>query len=356
MKSSIQTLVILLCAGTLLSCSPDNSSSQFNNTNNTNNINNTNNQVCLDGIMQCVNNVIQKCVDAQWTNDTICGMGDEPPICDYNFGSPRCAYCQSGGTTCGDNNSIYSCDSTGNVGALVSACDSAAGEDCVEVNGTAACDSPCLRASATKSYRGCDYWAVTSANSLLSSVFDNNFALVVDNSNDAEVTVNMDGPAIAMTEVIEPHTLRVFQVPFTTEIKYASAGDTLQSGIYRKSGGSGAIHITTSLPITLYQFSPYDFTIGGTFSYTNDASLSLPTAVLSTNYLLMSRPTWARHSSSGIGPNDDTLSPGFSVIVGTEDNTTVNVSSSAHVAAGPEVSALSPGTSGQYQLNKGDVL
>jgi hypothetical protein len=86
-------------------------------------------------------------------------------------------------------------------------------------------------------------------------------------------------------------------------IRMANSSDglsNLQSGIYRAASNQGAFHIQTSLPVTVYQFSPYDFTIGGTNSYSNDASLLLPATVLSGNYMVMGRPPWCFPTGSTI--------------------------------------------------------
>ncbi|MBU1536640.1 IgGFc-binding protein, partial [Myxococcota bacterium] len=110
-----------------------------------------------------------------------------------------------------------------------------------------------------------------------------------------------------------------------------------------------------TLPVTVYQFTPYDYELGGTYSYTNDASLVIPTAVLSSNYIIMSRPTLVTEVDE-LFSTSDYASPGFVVVVATADNTQVEVKSSAYTAAGDGVSALSPGGIMTYQLNKGDVL
>ena len=348
-------LLTLLGVLGISACGPDSSNnSTFNNENN-NNTSNNNNAVCNEGQRVCFNNIIQLCQDGLWVNEVSCGVGSQPPICDDNGGSPICANCVSGGTTCGDDNNVHQCTADGNVGLVTLECDSALGEQCLEANGVANCDSPCLRAASNKSYRGCDYWVVSTANGQLDPAFDNNFAVVIDNGNEAPAHVTMSGPGVNVNEEIPAHTLRVFTLPFNQDIKMAgtsSVGDPLQSGLYRASNGSGAVHVTTTLPVTVCQFNPCDYETGGTYSYSNDASLVMPSAVLSSNYIVMSRSTM----SLGDGFMSELSSPGFVTIVATADNTTVQVSSSAYTAAGSGVGALTPGGQMSYQLNAGDVL
>ncbi len=328
-------------------CNPDKPKKNYNAING---FNQQNNQYCITGSRRCFGNVLQRCENREWMNDTICGMGEyaDLPACDP--GNLACQECISGMTTCGTDNNVRTCTSSGTVGLVVTECDSAEGEQCVEVNGVAACDSPCIRASATKSYRGCEYWAVGMANSLLGATFNGNFALAVDNNNDAPARVRIQGGGTNVDEMIPARTLHVFMLNYVMAHKNPSGGGGLQSGLYRAAENQGGFHVRTSLPVTVYQFNPYDFVIGGTNSYTNDASLLLPAQVLSQNYLVMSRPTWHRRTMS------DSCYPGVAVVVASEDGTSVLVQTRAHVAAGNGVPALSPGGSNSFSMNKGDVL
>ncbi len=331
----------------LSGCNPSSTKKQ-NNNNGFNSQNNLNNTGCTNGQRRCFGNVLQRCENREWMNDTICGMGQyvDLPACDPN--NLACQQCISGMTTCGTDNNVRSCTSSGTVGLVVTECDSALGEQCVEVNGVAACDSPCIRASSTKSYRGCEYYAVGMSNSYLGPAFNGNFALAVDNSNEAPARVQIQGGGANVDEMVPARTLRVFMLNYLSVHKEPSGGAGHQSGLYRSTENQGAFHVRTSLPVTVYQFNPYDFVIGGTTnSYTNDASLLLPVQVYSQNYLVMSRPTWIW---------DSTNSPGVAVIVASQDNTSVLVQTRANVAGGPGVPQLAPGGSSSFAMNKGDVL
>ena len=75
--------------------------------------------------------------------------------------------------------------------------------------------------------------------------------------------------------------------------------------------GGGAYHIVTNEPVAVYQFNPRDYTIGGTYSYTNDASLLLPVNAMTQNYFCLSTgATWDVYTGVGRGRRDDQRHPG----------------------------------------------
>ena len=349
MTLKIRTL-ILFSAVLLSSCNPSNKKQE--NNFNTTNVNNFNNGDCLAGSRRCLGNVIQICDNKQWVNETMCGLGQYSalPVCDP--GRLTCSQCIAGGSTCGADNHVHLCNSDGTIGLVQTECDSTAGEQCAGANGVAGCDSPCIRAASTKSYRGCEYWSVGMANSALADTFSGNFAVAVDNNNDADVRVRITGGGANVDQIVPARTLQVFMLNYVNGMRLPSSGaGGLQSAIYRTAEGTGAFHVRASLPVTVYQFNPYDFTLGGGYSYTNDASLLLPLQVLSTNYMVMARQTWVIG-----GGGLDIAYPGIVTIVASEDNTSVLVQTRSHVAGGVGVPALSPGGSNSFALNRGDAL
>lgn len=346
------TLLTLIGLVVSLGCSPKKNKTDFNNETNNNN---TNNENCNNGARRCLGSTIQICDTHQWVNETQCGTGSfvGKPFC--NPDTKTCVECIPGGTVCGPDNNVHTCTLNGTIGLVQTTCDALAGEQCLDAGGQAACDSPCLRAASTKSYRGCEYWAVGMANNELSSAFSGNYALVIDNNNDADIDVRITGGTANIDEVLPARTLRVYLLNYVESVRVPSNGDGLASGVYTSASGQGAFHIQTSLPVTVYQFNPYDFTINGAYSYTNDASLLLPVQVLSHNYMVMARPTWVV-ADQGFGGGTIASSPGVVAIVATEDNTTVFVQTRAYIAGGNGVPALSPGGSNTFALNKGDIL
>src|SRR5690606_39088814 len=92
------------------------------------------------------------------------------------------------------------------------------------------------------------------------------------------------------------------------------------------------------------------------FSYTNDASLLLPSHVTTGNYMVLSRASMLNEIDQGFGAQQSG-SPGFFTVVGVEETPVeVVVNVRGNVEAGSGVSAMSPGGSGTYTLNQGDVL
>ncbi len=193
------------------------------------------------------------------------------------------------------------------------------------------CASACEIAAYERSYIGCEYYAVTTMNSLLSSVFDSNFAIVVNNANSvpAHVTVRKNG-SLVQNATISAGDLQVFLVNYDATLKNAI------DHIVEVTGG--AYHIVSDLPVTVYQFNPFDYNYSGTNSYTNDASIVLPTHVYSRNYMVQTRPSWYSR-------------PGFIAVIGKENGTTIDVTYNGHVRNGPN-----RGSTASYTLNAGEVI
>ncbi|MEZ4310563.1 MAG: IgGFc-binding protein [Polyangiaceae bacterium] len=157
------------------------------------------------------------------------------------------------------------------------------------------------------------------------------------------------------------------KLPWVTELKQVdSVGDG--SGVVSTLAKQGAYKVTSSVPITLYQFNPLEFELApappdcpiqgdGCYSYTNDASLLLPTTALRDDYFVMSAGTL--HLDTGvllIGLSNWVNLSGSTTITATQDGTTVTVSSSAYTKAGSGVPALAPGAQSSFSMNAGDVL
>ena len=211
----------------------------------------------------------------------------------------------------------------------------------------------CAAALEAQSYIGCEYWPTPTANSQLDKQFK--FAVVAANptGTDAVVTVDRKGVQVAQVPV-QAGALEVIELPWVTELQ---TGSVLAAG--------AAYRLTSSVPITLYQFNPLEFRLPqgtcdesqplGCFSYTNDASLLLPKSALRGEHYVVSYPA-LHFGTEGPFGTDWTNLPGLMSVTATEDGTTVTVHTSAHIAAGPGVAALGTGGMVTYQMNAGDVL
>ncbi|MBU1243677.1 IgGFc-binding protein [Myxococcota bacterium] len=343
--------VVLFAAG--CECSRDDK------TNNTNaqNSQNLNNPVCTEGDKKCELNMVQLCENGQWRIFKECGQGElTGPLCDPVM--LECVYCYSGGTACQPDGHVYYCLPDGHIGEKKEDCDLEYEEDCIEWSpGEAVCGTDCNIARLSRSYLGCDLVATVTANASLRPPFADNFGVALDNAGDRDATVYIEGPDGTRTEDLPAHTLRVILLPFHEPLR---TGSSLDSGLTLRSGQytAAAYRLTTTQPVTAYQFNPYDFVLDVTgidyYSYTNDASLLLPVSSLGQGYTAMSRPTNAYDTV--LPPLSQKHSPGFVTVVAVENNTAVTVRSTAHTAAGDGLETMAPGDERTFVLQKNDVL
>ncbi|HTN89076.1 MAG TPA: IgGFc-binding protein [Sorangium sp.] len=229
----------------------------------------------------------------------------------------------------------------------------------------------CAEAAASKSYIGCDFWPTVTAN-IVWSIFD--YAVVVANAGDevAEVEVTRAGAAVVHAEV-QPNSLTKIYLPWVPELKGPDAtacasGKSLSSSV-RVDGG--AYHLVSTRPVTVYQFNALEYkgaggpdgkdwsscpglrscsTNGvsyGCFSFTNDASLLLPSTAMTGNYRITGQQGW-----------NDAQMGGYMVITGIQDGTsvTVNVAQGGAVVAGEDIPATPGGGSFTVELDGGDVV
>ncbi len=276
-----------------------------------------------------------------------------------------CTLCVPGRGGC-DGQTTQLCNADGMSYTPGETCDTSMGLSCNPSTGT--CTSPCADAEASNSYIGCEYWPTPVLNSSVPTEFD--FAVVVANPQDmqAEITVTKGASTVASTTVPQGGVVTI-PLPWIPELKGTSGSEA--SVLSR----NGAYRLRSSLPVTVYQFNALDYRIdmdcpsgepnplpdGQCFSYTNDASLLLPTHVLTENYMVLSRPTMVNRIDAGPPFGSSWLtSPGFfSVIAVDETPTTVSIDFTAHVEAsvdGSSVRAFGPGDNGMFTLNQGDVL
>jgi len=321
--------LVALCVGTFAACGPVSPVS-----NNNNNTNNTG--PCTIGAARCNGLSIETCQGGTWVLSTTC-MSPNPYCTELAIG-PGCTPCQADLNIC-QNGNVYSCTPEGQIGTMTQECTG----DTECIGGT--CTSPCIVAATQKSYIGCDYWPTPTANSV-DVAFDANFGVVVHNANSkiAHVIIALGGTTVVERDV-QPGTLETFTLNLDTGLKMSAGDQSLKVP-------NAAYHLTSTMPVTVYQFNPLDYELGaGVNSYSNDASLVLPTPTLSTNYIVMARQTFGVDQMFGF-----TFIPGFAAIVGTVDNTNVTVTLTSHTSGGTGINAGTPGTVQQYTLNQGEVL
>jgi len=216
----------------------------------------------------------------------------------------------------------------------------------------------CTQAAAAKAYVGCDFWPTPVANAVW-SIFD--FTAVVANASASTVTVSVRGPnGFNTTAQVAPNTLQPFYLPWVQALKGGDAtADGAAPDITRSVlARGGAYHLTTNAPVTVYQFNALQYRgqggpagkswascpggSTGCFSYSNDASLLLPSTAMTGNYRVV--------GTAGDGS--------YFAVTATADSTTVRVSltNGATILAGTGIGEVAPGGLGTYSLNKGDVV
>lgn len=233
----------------------------------------------------------------------------------------------------------------------------------------ASCDVP---VRVVPSYRGTDFWAVTTANSaLLGEVF--HFAVAIGNSNDDPVTVTITGGGLTAPRsfVVAAHSVGTQILPWVLSLSHntstlqGAGADCCDLSCCGGIGSScsvenaevatsslvdnGAYHLVTTAPVSAYQFNPLEYSTTElcgtpTNSYTNDASLLLPTPALTGNYLTLTHNSFGAYGS-------------FVTVVATSaEPTRLEVELSADLSAGPGVSAANARQTVSYTLQRGQVL
>ena len=175
----------------------------------------------------------------------------------------------------------------------------------------------CAQAAQFHTYIGCDFWPTVIANNVW-SIFD--YAVVVANTENtpATVTVQRGGSTVGMATV-QPNSAAPIYLPWVTELKGADFDAQTAAVAFPASVlvSGGAYHLTTDLPVTVYQFSAIEYAgdaskggppgkdwsscpggpsnpFGvGCFSYSNDASLLLPATAMTGNYRVTGHEGWS---------------------------------------------------------------
>jgi hypothetical protein len=215
-----------------------------------------------------------------------------------------------------------------------------------------------------KTYIGCDFWPTVVANAVW-EVFD--YAVVVANagSTTANITVERGGEAIASAQ-IAPDSLGTIYLPWVPELKGPESSPCgnpypLTNSVVARGG---AYHLTSTVPVTVYQFSALEYqALGGPpgkdwsscpaaqcslecLSYSNDASLLLPSTAMTGNYRVAGSAGWPL---ANIGP--------YFAITATEDGTSVTafISAQGNVISGNGIAQTPANGQVTLTLDAGDV-
>jgi hypothetical protein len=267
----------------------------------------------------------------------------------------------SGGTSSGGHGG--SSGTGGSSGSLV-------GDGSTTEGGLTGDPTTCAGAATLHSYIGCDYWPTVTANNVW-SIFD--YAVVVANAEATAAQITVTGPGgTNQTATVAPNGLTKIYLPWVAPLK---GPDTDNCGTATPMTASvlargAAYHLVSSIPVTVYQFNALEY-VGqggpsgkswascpgntvctqdlqavGCYSFSNDASLLLPSTAMTGNYLVVGHGGW---SAAMMGATTS--------ITATAANTTVTikVSSTGHILAGGNIAATAAGGTLTLNLNAGDV-
>jgi hypothetical protein len=337
-------------------------------------------------------------------------------VCEMPATGPRCKVpaCIPSSTQCLNVSTQQTCSATG---AWVDTnCVTALATPNAECQG-GSCVDECSEAARAKSYFGCEYWAVNMDNSM-DKIFkgnatsgqgtaDSEYVFVVTNQSATPATVeiwrHVSGAPVKIKTVNVPGRndaqtkgLVKIPVPWQSVSPSTTAIGEAITGLARYG-----YRLTSTRPVTVYQFNPIDAqkvtakactgTVGSsdcscnetgrfncTFSvlgsciscersgvcsqqgavkrcaystFTNDASLLLPSHILGLSYVAIT-PGHA-HYDTAMGQFP---SPGIMNILATQDNTTVTVKAAGAIVSGTGIAAMALNETRSFVLNSYEVL
>ncbi len=277
--------------------------------------------------------------DAPCPTDTILCDGLTAKVCDGLGGFKAmepcpiacipdigCAPCVPDTRTC-DGDLALKCSAAGNF-EPAEHCDPVQGLSCDPELG--ACAGAC--ADLGRSYIGCEYYPTTvqQAEGYMAPKFV--FAVAVANTDDTTATVTVTRGAAMVAQVeVQPTSVQLIELPWVTELSDNNIGPTIRVS-------DGAYRLRSTRPVTVYQYNPL------TVSFSNDASLLLPTNTWTGNYLVAAWPTINK------------LVPGIYAVTARHDNTTVTLQPSATGKSVKPGAGVAEDGSGVVILDEGDVL
>lgn len=302
--------------------------------------------LCLDGQVVCEGKIARTCNATGGFRDEVdCGARDCRPGVGCVVCTPGEATCAAGrATACSEDGSrLWEFD-----------CDANQGMTCE----AGRCEGACTPPSLANGYLGCDYWPTVTPNPVWEG-FD--FAVAVANAGDqpAEVLVTR-GSSVVRTETVPAAGVSVLTLPWVPELK---GGDVDACQLPPEPGATrvvsgGAYRLRTDAPVTVYQLSPLTYSLSPTpagcplgkdcpggfgdtcLSFSNDATLLLPSTAFTGNYVAVSWPAASQRA-------------GFVVVTAVEDDTEVELLGRGEFAAGAGIDAAG---NGKVTLARGDVL
>lgn len=278
-----------------------------------------------------------------------------------------CVECFPCAQACVRNN-VARCLPDGSGWEIIDYCDTGRGEICDQGR----CGNGCELAERYASNVGCEYYVVDLDNAVVrsGSAAAQQFSVVVSNPSPLEAHVSVERCLAQPCEdeenreritfggedelVINPDDLETLALE-AREVDGSLPG-TFNTGTHSHVGPL-AYRISSTAPIIVYQFNPYDNRVQ---VFSNDASLLIPTTALGTQYTVLSWPQTIAYTPSNPDTNMDIDLRAFLTIVGTQPNTDVRVRLTADVVPsgddGVPIPRRHAGETMELTLGQFDVL
>jgi len=245
-----------------------------------------------------------------------------------------------------DGMTVRQCDALGSNSTQVDQC--MGNQMCA--NG--GCVDACQAANLLKSFAGCQFYSVDMDNDDSNDPFEN--LIILSNQSPtitATVKIEVRNGAVWNT-VCGPATIAAGQA-HTFALRNTPTCDIGDPPFFDRHVEDSALtqglayRVTSDAPVVAYQYNSDDIYLREASS--SGSTVLLPKATLGKKYYALNWPQPA--TGLGTGMNRAAMD-----IVGTEDNTSVMVTSSTHIVAGPGVPLMNPGDTRTFMLNEGDVL
>jgi hypothetical protein len=317
--------------------------------------------VCTAGKYRCDENSLQVCADdgESYIAREDCTLDDK--VCLVGEG---CLKCYPNSRRCGGF-AIARCSPDGSRWDVIATCDSELGDVCFG----GSCINACELADQSRSYEGCEYFAVDLDNAVIAdqgAAAAQQFSVVLSNASQILAQVSVEifctaadaaNPAIACAEG-SAHILDSFPLaPGGLEIVDLDPREVDGSSSPELNDGPGtfrsraAYRIGSTAPLIAYQFNPLE----NVSVFSNDASLLLPTSALGSRYLALSWPqTLATTDDANTNGRIDLRA--FLTIVGVHDETYVTVKLSTDILGGSDIPASKAGDTISFPLDRFEVV
>jgi hypothetical protein len=274
-----------------------------------------------------------------------------PAMCQEGRG---CVECAPGTSGC-ENGNAWTCRADGRYVSFL--CDAARAMEC-RADG---CHGVCSPGELGSSNVGCEFWPTVTANGVFGGSGGFAFGVLVGNASGSDGSVTITGGgASPMTVPLAAGEARLVELPFVAKLKgpdwqtpYVPVAPTES---VNKVGG--AYRIQSNVPIVAYQFNAATPTkpaaascpratgawpVAQCYAYSTDASLLLPTHVLSDAYVVASYHGWRGQTASRAVGMGELLA----ITAATDDvRLEIDLPSTAQVLPWPESYAFAPGDGG----------